>query len=139
MSVKSRLKAIQIISQRKAFYRQRIPESSCARKEVVDIGILTTSRNGDLKNEPVKMNIYQSNTKRKEKRLKLATFRRSTKSSRDVASEESTVLHIRFGSLSNNSKQQLATRFDAPCFQLVQQFILNQFLVIMRLMKSNIA
>ena len=104
MSVNSRLKAILIISQRKAFYRQRIPESSCARKEVVDIGILTTSRNGDLKNEPVKMNIYQSNTKRKEKRLKLATFRRSTKSSRDVASEESTVLHIRFGSLSNNSK-----------------------------------
>ena len=69
----------------KAFYRQRIPESSCARKEAVDIGILVTSRNGDrkivksisnektsLKNkevepgEPIQMNIYQCNTNRKD-------------------------------------------------------------------------
>ena len=49
MSVNSRLKAIQIISPRKAFYRLRIPESSCARKETVDIRILVTSRNGDRK------------------------------------------------------------------------------------------
>ena len=38
-----------IIGQRKAFYRQRIPESSCVRKETVDIDILVTSRNGDKK------------------------------------------------------------------------------------------
>ena len=37
MSVNSRLKATKIIGQRKAFYRQRIPEPSCARKEPVDI------------------------------------------------------------------------------------------------------
>ena len=49
MSDNSRLKATKIIFQRKAFYRQRIPESSCARKETVDIGILVTSRNGDRK------------------------------------------------------------------------------------------
>ena len=49
MSVDSRLKATQIIGQRKAFYRQRILESSCARKETVDIDILVTSRNGDRK------------------------------------------------------------------------------------------
>ena len=49
MSVNSRLKATKIIGQSKAFYRQRIPESSCARKEIVDIGILVTSRNGDRK------------------------------------------------------------------------------------------
>ena len=49
MSVNSRLKATKIIGQRKAFYRQRIPESSCARKETVDIVILVTSRNGDRK------------------------------------------------------------------------------------------
>ena len=49
MSVNSRLKATKIIGQRKAFYRQRIPESSCARKEAVDINILVTSRNGDRK------------------------------------------------------------------------------------------
>ena len=49
MSVNSRLKANKVIGQRKAFYRQRIPESSCARKETVDIDILVTSRNGDRK------------------------------------------------------------------------------------------
>ena len=45
------LKALrsQVKGKRKAFYRQRIPESSCARKKTVDIGILVTSRNGDRK------------------------------------------------------------------------------------------
>ena len=49
MSVNSRLKATKIIGQRKAFYRQRIPGSSCARKETVDIDILVIYRNGDRK------------------------------------------------------------------------------------------
>ena len=49
MSVDSRIKVIQIVSQMKAFYRQRIQESSCARKETVDIDILVTSRNGGRK------------------------------------------------------------------------------------------
>ena len=49
MFVDSRLKTTKIVGQRKAFYRQRIPESSCARKETVDINILVTSRNGDRK------------------------------------------------------------------------------------------
>ena len=49
MSVNSRLKATKIIGQKKVFYRKRIPESSCARKETVDIDILVTSRNGDRK------------------------------------------------------------------------------------------
>ena len=49
MFVNSRLEATKIIGQRKAFYRHRIPESSCARKETVDIGILVTSRSGDRK------------------------------------------------------------------------------------------
>ena len=49
MSVNSGLKATKIIGQRKAFYRQRIPESSCVRKETVDIDILVTSRNGGRK------------------------------------------------------------------------------------------
>ena len=47
MSVNSRLKATKIIGQRKAFYRQRIPEFSRTRKETVDIDILVTSRNGE--------------------------------------------------------------------------------------------
>ena len=49
MSVNSRFKATKIIDQRKAFYRQRIPEFSRARKETIDIDILVTSRNGDRK------------------------------------------------------------------------------------------
>ena len=49
MSVNSRLKATKIIGQRKTFYRQRIPESSYAREETVDIDILVTSWNGDRK------------------------------------------------------------------------------------------
>ena len=49
MSVNSRLKATKIIGQKKAFYRQRIPEFSCARKETVDTDILVTSRNGNRK------------------------------------------------------------------------------------------
>ena len=50
MPVNSRVKATKIIGQRKAFfYRQIIPEPSCARKETVDIDILVTSGNGDRK------------------------------------------------------------------------------------------
>ena len=47
MSVNYKFKATKIIGQRKAFYRQRIPESSCGRKETADIDILATSWNGD--------------------------------------------------------------------------------------------
>ena len=49
MSVNSRLQATKIIGQTKAFYKQRIPESSCASKETVDINILLTSRTGGRK------------------------------------------------------------------------------------------
>ena len=38
------------ICQRKVFCRQKIPESCCVRKETVDIEILVTSRNVDIKN-----------------------------------------------------------------------------------------
>ena len=48
MSVNSGLKATNIVGQRKAFYRQRIREFSCAMKKIVDIDILVTSRNGDI-------------------------------------------------------------------------------------------
>ena len=49
MFVNSRLKATKIIGQRKAFYRQRIPEFSYASKKTVDIDILVRSRNSDRK------------------------------------------------------------------------------------------
>ena len=45
MSVNSGLKATKIIGQRKAFYRQRIPEFSCARKETVFEGIKSKQKN----------------------------------------------------------------------------------------------
>ena len=53
MSVNSRHKATKIIGQRKSFYKQRIPGSSCARKETVDIDILVTSKNGDRKMQSI--------------------------------------------------------------------------------------
>ena len=49
MSVNSRLNTTKIIGQRKAFYRQRIPGSSCAKKETIDIEVLVTSGIGDRK------------------------------------------------------------------------------------------
>ena len=85
MSANSSLKATKIIYQRKAFYRQRIPESNCVSKEIFDIDILVISRNVDRKVmqsiritsrppstkevetvEPVLKNIHQSNTYRKD-------------------------------------------------------------------------
>ena len=41
--------ATKIIGQGKTFYRMKIPEPSCARKETVDIDILVASKNGDRK------------------------------------------------------------------------------------------
>ena len=49
MPVNSRLEATKIIGQRKAFYRQKIPWSSSAKEETVEIDILVTSKNGDRK------------------------------------------------------------------------------------------
>ena len=49
MYVNYRLKTNKIIGRRKAFYMQRISESSCARKKTVDIDILLTSKTGDRK------------------------------------------------------------------------------------------
>ena len=45
VSVNSRLKAIQNIDQRKAFYRQIVPKSSCSMNKINDINILVTSTN----------------------------------------------------------------------------------------------
>ena len=66
MSVNSRLKGTKIIGQRKAFYRQRIPESGCARKETVNIDILVTSRNGDRRiMQSIRITSRPSSRKRK--------------------------------------------------------------------------
>ena len=92
----------QDIGQRKAFYRQRISESSCARKETVNIDILVTSRNGDRKiMQSIRITSRPTSRKKKTKiipmkRLKLATFQWWTKGPKQVAREGPTVLHICF-------------------------------------------
>ena len=98
MSVNSRLKATKIIGQRKAFYGQRIPESSCARKETVDIDILVTSTNGDRLTSRTTSRIstwnqlsqfrWRSTKVIPTERLKLATFQQWAKGSREATSEE---------------------------------------------------
>ena len=73
MPVNSRLKATKIIGQRKAFYRQTIPEFSRARKETVDIDILVTSRNGD-RNIMQSIRITSTPPSRKKKWNQLSQF-----------------------------------------------------------------
>ena len=46
---KDRRKANQVTGQRKAFCRQRIPESTCAGKETVNIEILTVAKKSSKK------------------------------------------------------------------------------------------
>ena len=105
MSVNSGLKATKIIGLRKAFYRQRIPEFSCARKETVDIDILVTSRNDDRKIMQ-SVRIMSRPPSRKRKWDQLSQFRRTSTKVIPIekGSEGPTVLHIHFSSLSNNSK-----------------------------------
>ena len=73
MSFTSRLEATKIIGQRKAFYRQRIPEASYARKETVDRVILVTSRNGDRK-IMLSIRIRSKSTSKKRKWNHLSQF-----------------------------------------------------------------
>ena len=47
MSFNSRVKSTKDHRSKETFYRKRIPESSCARKKIVDIDILVTSGNGE--------------------------------------------------------------------------------------------
>ena len=72
MSANSRLKATKITDQGEAFYRQRIPEPSCVRKEtddsfiLVTVDILVTSRNGDRKiKQPIRIKSRPPSRKRK--------------------------------------------------------------------------
>ena len=73
MSVNSKLKATLIIVERKAFYRQKIPETSCVKKETVDIDILVTSRNADRKIMQF-IRITNRSTSRKRKWNQLSQF-----------------------------------------------------------------
>ena len=76
MCVNSRLKATKIIGHRKAFYRQRIPEPSCAWKETVVIDIFVTSRNSDRKIMQ-SIRITSRPPSRKRKWNQLSQFRRT--------------------------------------------------------------
>ena len=65
MSANSRLIAIQIIGERKAFCRQIIPESSCGKKD--QNNEQTSFENNEVEpGEPVQMDIYQSNIYRED-------------------------------------------------------------------------
>ena len=48
-------KTISIISQRKAFCRQRIPQPSCTRKEIADRDIIKTFKNDVIKIMPIRI------------------------------------------------------------------------------------
>ena len=70
MSANSGLKATKIMGQREAFYRQKIPDFSRARKETVDIDILVTSRNGDrIIMQSIRITSKPPSTKRKYNQL----------------------------------------------------------------------
>ena len=103
-SLNPRLKAIYIIYQSKAFCRQRIPKSTCARKETVYIDILIAFRNGDrIIMQRVRITSGPATRMRKwnqfshcrwtstkvipKEKLKLATFRRLVKTSKEAASK----------------------------------------------------
>ena len=77
MSVNSRLTATKIIGQKKAFYRQKTPDSSCVRKNTVDIDILITSGNVDRKTiQSIKIMSRPPSTMRKWNQLN--QFRRAS-------------------------------------------------------------
>ena len=120
MSVNSRLKVIQIIGQRKAFYRQRIPQSGCARKEAIDIVILITSRNGGKK-------IMQSIriTSRPPSRIrKWNQFRQFTRRSAKVIPVEKTQAGY-ISMMSQESKRGSKWWTNSPAclfLQLIQEF-----------------
>ena len=58
------------MGQRKAFHWQRIPETSCARKETADIENLITSRNGNRTiMQSIRITSRPPSTKRKQNQL----------------------------------------------------------------------
>ena len=79
-------KTIAIISQGKAFCRQTISQSICARKDTADIDILKTPKKGDRKiMQPITITSGSENSaassdehlpkQYQQKRLRMATFR----------------------------------------------------------------
>ena len=109
MAVNSRLKATKIMHQRKALYRKRIRESSCARKETVDIDILVTSRNGDRKiMQSIRITSRPPSRKRKWNQLS-QFWRTSTKviPIENISSNLSNRRWFLMGSLHNNFQVML--------------------------------
>ena len=117
MSANSSLKAIYIIGQRKPFYGQRIPESSCAGKETVDIDILITSRNGKRK---IMQSIRITNPSMIKKLNQLSQFRCS---STKVVPIEKTLTDYIFR-MSRGFKKDNNWRISSPTYPFLW-FILN--------------
>ena len=111
MSVNYRLKAMSVIDQRKVFYRQRIPESSCTRKDTDDIYILVTSKNNDRK-------IMQSTritsrpSSRKRKWSQLSQLRRT--STKVIATQKTYAGYISM--MSQGFKRNSKWRTNSPAY-----------------------
>ena len=111
ISVNSRIKATKIIGQKKAFYRQRIPESSRARKETVDIDILVTSRNGDRK-VMQSIRITSRTPSRKRKQNQLSQFWRT--SPKVIPIEKTSAGHIL--TMSQGFRRSSKWRSNSPAY-----------------------
>ena len=102
MSLNSRLLAIQINGQGKAFCRQRIPEPGCAKKETFGKDILITSRNGDRKIRKsirIIVDLYENKEEKPVQPVKMNIYERP-KGSKEAASLGTIVLNTRFCNLS---------------------------------------
>ena len=111
LPVNSRFKAFLMIGQRKAFYRQRIPESSNARKESVDIDILVTSRNGGRKIMQ-SIRITSRPPTRKRKWNQLSQFWRT--STKVIPIEQTLAGHI--STMSEGFKKSSKWRTNSPAY-----------------------
>ena len=115
-----------MIGQRKSFYRQRIPECSCVRKDTLDIDFLVTSGNGDRKTmqsiritnrPPLRIRKWNQLSQFRWtstkviaiERLKGATFWRWAKGSREVASERHAKSYLTIPS----SSEEYQSRYDS--------------------------
>ena len=121
----SRLKATKIIGQRKAFYRKRISESSCARKETVDKDIIVTSRNGNRKimqsirikrRPPSRIRKWNQFSQFRRKSTKVMPIEKTSTGYISIMCQgfkggskwrTNSPAYIHFCSLSNNSKKQV--------------------------------
>ena len=99
----------------KAFFRQRIPESSFARKKIVDIDILSKSRNGDRKIMQ-SIRIKSRSPSRKRKQNQLSQFWKT--STKVVPIEKTWTGHN--STMSQGFKRSSKWRMNSPAYSFLQ-------------------